>query len=93
MTAGEYFAQDIIVRLGEAVQALLDAGCDPTMFSDDRVGISVTDVMNDAIVAIERLRGASEPRSEMSAELRKAWSEGDWEDKGAPAFIPTATAI
>jgi hypothetical protein len=45
MTAGEYFAQDIIVRLGEAVEALLDAGCDPTMFSDDRVGISVTDVM------------------------------------------------
>jgi hypothetical protein len=92
MTAGEYFAQDIIVRLGQAAEALLDAGYDPTMFSDDRVGISVTDVMNDAIVAIKRLRGASEPRSEI-AELRKAWSEGDWEDKGAPAFIPTATAI
>jgi hypothetical protein len=92
MTAAEYFAQDIIVRLGEAVEAVRDAGYDPTMFSDDRVGISVTDVMNDAIAAIKRLRGASEPRSEMSAELRNAWSEGDWEDK-APAFIPTATAV
>jgi hypothetical protein len=91
MNAREYFAQDILVRLSEAVGALLDAGYDPTMFSDDRVGISVTDVMNAAIVAIERLRGASEPRSEMSAELRNAWSEGDWEDK-SPAFIPTATA-
>ena len=45
MNAREYYAQDIIVRLGEAVGALLDAGYDPTMFSDDRVGISVTDVM------------------------------------------------
>ena len=92
MNAREYFAQDILVRLSEAVGALHDAGYNPTMFSDDRVGISVTDVMSDAIVAIKRLRGASEPRSEMSAELRKAWLEGDWEDK-TPAFIPTATAV
>jgi hypothetical protein len=84
MTAGEYFAQDIILRLGEAAEALLDAGCDPTMFSDDRVGISVTDVMNDAIVAIKRLRGDLGPKVEPKHSLDresapgKAWFEGDW---------------
>jgi hypothetical protein len=56
MTRNEYFAQDILVRIDQAKEVLEDA-IDPIVFRADDIGISVADVLNDAYIAIRRLRG------------------------------------
>jgi hypothetical protein len=56
MTRDEYFVQDILTRLDQARQALETAETDPLVFWDDGIGLTVSDVLNDAYIAIKRLR-------------------------------------
>jgi hypothetical protein len=61
MTRDEYFALPIEDQLAMARNALLDDGglhgpCDPLVFQDGGIGIFVTDVIYDAILAIRRMR-------------------------------------
>jgi hypothetical protein len=52
----EYFAQDILTRIDQARMAMTHANVDPLVWRDGGIGISVMDVIHDAIVEIKRLR-------------------------------------
>lgn len=69
MTRDEYFGQDVIERLQQAKEVLLGDDAlpfpeggerDQLVFLDDGIGINVSDVISDAVIAIKRLRAADD---------------------------------
>jgi hypothetical protein len=68
----QYFAQDILRRIDQARTALEHAKQNPLVWHNDGVGITVTDVLQDAYVEIIRLRGPRGPTREEREKAREA---------------------
>lgn len=71
LTRQQYLGQDILVQIGQAQDALDYAKQDPLVWHDEGIGLSVSDVLHDAIVEIKRLRGEIAPTAEQRPALEE----------------------